>query len=466
MPYNPPSIGQPEWGDEILETLEHLENNKSATGHTHTQAQSHGSPDTDVATTSLHHTLGTGANQAAAGNHNHDTRYYTEAEVDSALAGKSNTGHTHTLANVTDAGTAAGLNVPAAGDAAVGEVVKGNDSRLTNSRTPTAHNHAAADTNSGTFDIARIPTGSTSSTVSLGNHTHTPTAAQTNEYTTAGQHTYSIPANATAFQITMIGPGGGGGSGRRGASGTDRTGGEGGGGGAFGQILLTRAQLLALGFTDTIYVEVGNGGTGGAAVTADNTNGNAGADGGLTTSTAIKLTSSLADGTNTVFYAGSGWGGAGGVSGTTTTAQGFGGSDAILGFWSGNGGQGTNGTGGTNQWYAALRGGGGGGGINTSNVAGAGGPAYYPWGFWVGSNLSAGGANTGGAGTSGTVTARGWLGGPGGGGGARASGGAGGAGGNGVRGHGGGGGGASVNGQPSGAGGNGGDGFVRIDAFF
>jgi microcystin-dependent protein len=40
-------------------------------GHTHTQAQSHGSPDTDTATTALHHTLGTQAFQAAAGNHTH-----------------------------------------------------------------------------------------------------------------------------------------------------------------------------------------------------------------------------------------------------------------------------------------------------------------------------------------------------------------------------------------------------------
>jgi hypothetical protein len=46
------------------------------------------------------------------------------------------TDHTHTVSQVTDAGTAAALNVAAAGDAAAGEVVKGNDTRLTNSRTP------------------------------------------------------------------------------------------------------------------------------------------------------------------------------------------------------------------------------------------------------------------------------------------------------------------------------------------
>ena len=35
-----------------------------------------------------------------------------------------------------------------------------------------SHAHAAGDTTSGTFDIARIPTGTTSTTVSLGNHNH------------------------------------------------------------------------------------------------------------------------------------------------------------------------------------------------------------------------------------------------------------------------------------------------------
>jgi hypothetical protein len=35
------------------------------------------------------------------------------------------------------------------------------------------HTHAAADITSGTLAIARIPTGTTSTTVALGNHTHT-----------------------------------------------------------------------------------------------------------------------------------------------------------------------------------------------------------------------------------------------------------------------------------------------------
>jgi hypothetical protein len=36
----------------------------------------------------------------------------------------------------------------------------------------TSHTHAATDITSGTLAIARIPTGTTSSTVALGNHTH------------------------------------------------------------------------------------------------------------------------------------------------------------------------------------------------------------------------------------------------------------------------------------------------------
>ena len=35
-----------------------------------------------------------------------------------------------------------------------------------------SHNHAAGDVNTGTFDIGRIPTGTSGTTVALGNHTH------------------------------------------------------------------------------------------------------------------------------------------------------------------------------------------------------------------------------------------------------------------------------------------------------
>lgn len=41
---------------------------------------------------------------------------------------------------------------------------------------PTAHNHSASETTSGVFDISRIPVGSTSSTVAVGDHTHQATS--------------------------------------------------------------------------------------------------------------------------------------------------------------------------------------------------------------------------------------------------------------------------------------------------
>lgn len=61
------------------------------------------------------------------------------------LAAKAAASHIHVLANITDAGTAAAKNHPASGNAAAGEVVLGNDTRLDDARTPIAHTHASGD---------------------------------------------------------------------------------------------------------------------------------------------------------------------------------------------------------------------------------------------------------------------------------------------------------------------------------
>ncbi len=54
-------------------------------------------------------------------------------------------------------GTAATLNVPASGNAVTGEIVKGDDTRLSNARTPLSHAHDAGDLTSGTLAAARMP---------------------------------------------------------------------------------------------------------------------------------------------------------------------------------------------------------------------------------------------------------------------------------------------------------------------
>lgn len=57
-----------------------------------TQANTHRSPDTDTATTAIHHTIGTGANQAAAGNHMHDENIETnDAAIDSTVPANTTT---------------------------------------------------------------------------------------------------------------------------------------------------------------------------------------------------------------------------------------------------------------------------------------------------------------------------------------------------------------------------------------
>jgi hypothetical protein len=63
--------------------------------------------------------------------------------VTNSLAGKANVSHTHTVSAISDAGTAATRNVPATGNAGTTEVVLGSDTRLTDSRTPTSHTHGS-----------------------------------------------------------------------------------------------------------------------------------------------------------------------------------------------------------------------------------------------------------------------------------------------------------------------------------
>jgi hypothetical protein len=106
-----------------------------------------------------------------------------------ATSGISAVGHTHAASDTTSGtfdiariptGTSGstvslGNHTHAAGDVTSGTFDIARIPTGTSSSTVSLgnHTHAASDVTSGTFDIARIPTGSTSTTVSLGNHTHT-----------------------------------------------------------------------------------------------------------------------------------------------------------------------------------------------------------------------------------------------------------------------------------------------------
>ena len=56
-----------------------------------------------------------------------------------------------------------------------------------------SHTHAASDMTSGQLDIARIPTGTTSSTVALGNHSH---RASTPSVSATAKSGFSVTASA------------------------------------------------------------------------------------------------------------------------------------------------------------------------------------------------------------------------------------------------------------------------------
>lgn len=65
--------------------------------------------------------------------------------------------------------------------------------------TPSSHNHSAGDINSGTLDIARIPTGTSNTTVSLGNHTHSDYVSKSETSSQSLSGSLSFPAAQQAY---------------------------------------------------------------------------------------------------------------------------------------------------------------------------------------------------------------------------------------------------------------------------
>ena len=104
----------------------------------------------------------------------------TQAELDAKAASS----HTHTLSDITDSGTAAPLNVASSGDAASGEVVKGDDSRLTDARTPSSHTHAIS-------EVTNLQTSLDAKAAS--SHTHT--ASEITDFDTEVANNSAVTAN-------------------------------------------------------------------------------------------------------------------------------------------------------------------------------------------------------------------------------------------------------------------------------
>ncbi|MFA5187342.1 MAG: hypothetical protein WC551_12760 [Patescibacteria group bacterium] len=158
------------------------------------QANTHESADTDAATTSLHHTVGTGANQAAAGNHAH-TGVYTG--VSHAHSGAANDGpklvqaNTHESADTDSAPTALHHTLGTGAN----QACSGTDARLSDARVANGGN---ADTVDGQHAAAFAPlahghTGTTDGSKLAQANTHE--SADTDSAPTALHHTLGTGAN-------------------------------------------------------------------------------------------------------------------------------------------------------------------------------------------------------------------------------------------------------------------------------
>jgi hypothetical protein len=333
------------------------------------------------------------------------------------------------------------------------QVVRADDSRLSNSRTPTSHTHALSDlTQTGATLNQVIQWNNTAwvpATISSGGFTPTRTFYAT---TTSG---ITIPSGATFVEIICGGGGGGGGGGSWNSNGQNRCGGAGGGGGSVNILKYAVANI-----TGTLTFTAGAGGLSGAGPASLAGLAGTGGSGGTSTVTA---TYNGVAATRLCWGAG-GLGGAGTATGTSTA----GGVGATQGYIGGAGGAGSVSAGSLGNQTSSITvglsmspyGGGSGGGINTSNVATNGGASFGMYPFADANIL--GGVAPGGVGGAATNT-RGNIhdwGRPGGGGGASHATGVGGVGGAGLNGSGAGGGGAGFTG--GGAGGVGGVGYAII----
>jgi hypothetical protein len=126
-----------------------------------------------------------------------------------ASIGAAAASHTHTLSDITNAGTAAAKDFPAAGNATSGQVVLGSDTRLTNNRDP--NTHASSHRSTGADYPAPVPV---SPALTTNQNDWAPGVADVYFVTSTGNVTITgLVANANnGFSTTIINTNASGGS--------------------------------------------------------------------------------------------------------------------------------------------------------------------------------------------------------------------------------------------------------------